>query len=195
MNRDEIEAGGGGVVLEREYPHPPERVWEALTDPKALSDWLLPTTTRPVLGGCMKFIDRAPGGRSRKVQCRVVELDAPRRLAYSWKTDDEAAPSLVCWTLEPVDGGTHVRLEHVLPEGGSLTLKAYAGGRFGASSALARLGRWLAGGGAFSGVRRFQLYGSNVSCKSYLTDPTDRTDPTKDSRDIVQTCRRIAACR
>ena len=27
------------VELESTYPHPPEAVWKALTDPKALSQW------------------------------------------------------------------------------------------------------------------------------------------------------------
>lgn len=191
MNRDEIETGGGDVVLEREYPHPPERVWEALTDPKALSDWLLPTTTRPVLGGGFQFIDRTPGGRPRKVHCRVVELDAPHRLAYSWKAEDESAPSLVCWTLEPIEGGTHVRLEHILPERGSLSPKASAGVQFGADSVLVQLGIWLAGGVDCSCIGRYELYGSYGSYKSYMTDRTDRTYK---SSNILRTCGRIATC-
>jgi uncharacterized protein YndB with AHSA1/START domain len=48
--------------------------------------------------------------------CEVLEVDAPRRLVYSWNASGEEAKdglkSIVTWTLTPTDGGTHVRMEH-----------------------------------------------------------------------------------
>jgi len=186
MNRDEIEAGDGSVIMEREYPHPPERVWEALTDQKALSDWLLPTTTRPILGGGFQMIQRAPGGRPRRVQCRVVELDAPHRLAYSWKSEEDAAPSLVCWTLEPVEGGTHVRLEHILPEGGNIALSASAGVRFRGASALACLGLWM---GRIMANGKYGRYSTDRTGISHASDLSHL------SRGLAKDPRRAATCR
>ena len=36
--------------FEATYPHPPERVWRALTDPKALAEWLMENDFEPRLG-------------------------------------------------------------------------------------------------------------------------------------------------
>ena len=104
-----------GVRLQSEYPHPPERVWRALTDPNALARWLLPSSFSPQVGRRFAFIDKSNTGRRRKVQCQVVELDAPHRLAYTWQAEDENLPTLVAWTLEPTEAGTRVTLEHVGP--------------------------------------------------------------------------------
>lgn len=169
MNRDEIEFGEGTIVMEREYPHPPERVWDALTDPEALSDWLLPTTFRPILGGSFQFVERKPSGRRRKVQCRVVELEAPHRLAYSWKSEEDAAPSLVCWTLEPVESGTLVRLEHLHPEGINLSPKASAAGQFCDASALTSLGHWLLCQTAFAPTGVHRSHRSHESHNSHYS--------------------------
>ena len=107
------------IRLEVTYPHPPERVWKALTDRKALEKWLMPNDFLPRLGHRFRFVREGAGRRKREeVQCEVVELDAPRRLAYTWRSDPETPPELVCWTLEPVEAGTRLRLEHLAPEEG-----------------------------------------------------------------------------
>ncbi len=116
MTRENLDFSKRSVHLETVYPHPPERVWDALTDPEALRQWLLPSSFRPRLGHRFRFSHKTPNGRRRNVDCQVVELDSPRRLAYTWRTDAEDAPTLVTWTLEPVDGGTRVCLEHIGPE-------------------------------------------------------------------------------
>jgi uncharacterized protein YndB with AHSA1/START domain len=40
----------GRIEHEMTYPHPPERVWQALTDPAELSAWLMPTNFTPQPG-------------------------------------------------------------------------------------------------------------------------------------------------
>ena len=32
----------GSIRIEAEYPHAPERVWAALTNPDAIKEWLMP---------------------------------------------------------------------------------------------------------------------------------------------------------
>ena len=124
------------VQLEKIYSHPPGRVWQALTDPQALAQWLLPNSFRPHLGHRFRFTRRADGGKPEKVQCQVVELEAPRRLAYTWQAESDDAPTLVTWTLEPVEEGTRLRLEHI----GPTTACAFSGG---ISSAVDRFGDFL----------------------------------------------------
>lgn len=104
------------ITQERFYPHAPERVWQALTDPRELAQWLLPNTFQPRLGHRFRFTQRTPAGRSRKVACQVVELESPARLSYTWQAEDEALPTLVTWSLEAVGDGTCLRLEHIGPE-------------------------------------------------------------------------------
>lgn len=95
------------------YPHPPERVWRALTDPRALSRWLLPGDFAPRVGHRFTLRD----GRAR-VRGEVIAAEENRRLSYTWRRDGDTAPSVVTWTLEPLAGGqkTRVRLTHTGPQ-------------------------------------------------------------------------------
>jgi uncharacterized protein YndB with AHSA1/START domain len=104
------------------YPHPPERVWRALTDPAALSEWLLPTDFRPQPGHRFRFRNRVgrngrPDPGSETICGEVIAVDGPHRLAYTWQGERDAEPTLVTWTLEPVEGGTRLLLTHTLPSG------------------------------------------------------------------------------
>ena len=106
------------VRLDVIYPHSPERVWKALTDCSALAKWLMPNDFQPRLGHRFRFLKEAKDRRKHSViQCEVVELDAPHRLAFTWSSEPDAPPDLVCWTLEPVEAGTRLRLEHIAIDG------------------------------------------------------------------------------
>lgn len=35
------------VVVERELPFPPEKIWRALTQPHLIADWLMKNDSRP----------------------------------------------------------------------------------------------------------------------------------------------------
>lgn len=106
------------VRLDVIYPHPPERVWKAITDRDALQKWLMPNDFQPRLGHRFQFLKDAPDKRNRRViHCEVVELDAPHRLAFTWRSEPDGPPDLVSWTLEPVEAGTRLRLEHIAVEG------------------------------------------------------------------------------
>lgn len=101
------------IVLSRVYPYPPDRVWRALTDPAALSEWLMPTDFQPRIGH--KFQFRAfpvPGWRG-VVDCEVLEFDPPHRMVLSWAGHENMKhPTKVSWTLEAAEGGTRLTLEH-----------------------------------------------------------------------------------
>lgn len=97
---------GGKVVQEATYPHAIERVWDALVDPEQLAEWLMPNDFLPILG--RRFTMSC--GPLGLLEGEVVELDAPRRLAYRWVGG--FGETLVTYTLTPVAGGTHLRVEH-----------------------------------------------------------------------------------
>jgi uncharacterized protein YndB with AHSA1/START domain len=94
------------------YPASMERVWAALTDPAALARWLLPNDFVPELGRRFRFWARSPDAWPQEVQCQVVTLEAPTRLAFTWQDGSHRLPTLVTCTLEAVPAGTLLRLEH-----------------------------------------------------------------------------------
>ncbi|RAI02282.1 polyketide cyclase [Acuticoccus sediminis] len=92
------------VVVEREFPHAPEKIWRALTQPHLIEEWLMKTDFAPVVGH--RFDMRAEWGA---VGCEVLEIEPQRALAYSWVA--HGLDSVVTWTLTPTTGGTRLRME------------------------------------------------------------------------------------
>ena len=92
------------VVVEREIPHPPEKLWRALTQPHLIQDWLMNNDFRPVVGHQFNF--RADWGA---VDCQVLAVEPNKTLSYSWAAYD--LKSVVTWTLTPTSAGTHLRME------------------------------------------------------------------------------------
>jgi uncharacterized protein YndB with AHSA1/START domain len=100
------------IRTERDYPYPPERVWRALTDSKAMAEWLMPNDFVPKVGHKFRFDARPQRGWRGYVDCEVLEVEEPRKLSYTWVGDENHPPTTVIWTLEPIPGGTRLRLCH-----------------------------------------------------------------------------------
>jgi uncharacterized protein YndB with AHSA1/START domain len=101
--------------FENVYPHPIERVWAALTDAAALSQWLMPNDFQPRLGHRFQFRTKPAPGFDGIVDCEVLEMNPPQRLVYSWKGG--GVDTLLTWTLTPDPAGTRLRLDHTGFEG------------------------------------------------------------------------------
>ncbi|UTP37758.1 SRPBCC domain-containing protein [Phenylobacterium sp. LH3H17] len=101
------------VVVEREFAHPPARLWRALTQPHLIEAWLMKNDFEPVVGH--RFNLR--GGWGGVLDCEVLAVEAHRTLSYTWnfKHDDAAfdLTSVVTFTLTPTSTGTHLRMEQV----------------------------------------------------------------------------------
>jgi uncharacterized protein YndB with AHSA1/START domain len=65
------------------YPHPIDQVWAALTSADALASWLMPNDFQPVVGHRFTFRTKPAPGFDGIVRCQVLELDPPRRIAWS----------------------------------------------------------------------------------------------------------------
>jgi uncharacterized protein YndB with AHSA1/START domain len=107
----------GAIVVERLIPHPPEKIWRALTTSALIAEWLMLNDFQPAVGHRFNFrATPIPNMWNGVTDCEVLEIDEARRLVYSWNASgDEAANGLkstVTWTLTPADGGTLVRMEH-----------------------------------------------------------------------------------
>jgi uncharacterized protein YndB with AHSA1/START domain len=92
------------VVVERDIPHPPEKIWRALTQPHLIQEWLMKSDFKPVVGHDFKF--SADWG---SVDCRVVTIEPHKMLSYTWGA--YGLESVVTWTLTPIGTGTHLRME------------------------------------------------------------------------------------
>jgi uncharacterized protein YndB with AHSA1/START domain len=97
------------VTLEFDLKHAPAKVWRALTEPALISEWLLPVKDFSLQrGASFKFTAPPQPSWDGVVNCRVVEIDAPRKLSYNWVVGD--IDTIVTFTLTPTASGTHLTL-------------------------------------------------------------------------------------
>jgi uncharacterized protein YndB with AHSA1/START domain len=92
------------VIVEREMPHPPEKIWRALTQPQLIEEWLMKNDFKPVVDHRFNF--RADWG---SVDCQVLAVEPNKTLSYSWGAF--GLGTVVTWTLTPAGAGTHLRME------------------------------------------------------------------------------------
>jgi uncharacterized protein YndB with AHSA1/START domain len=92
------------VVVEREVPFPPEKIWRALTQPHLIEEWLMKNDFKPVVGH--RFDLRADWGA---VECQVLEVEPNKTLSYTW--GDHDLKTVVTWSLTPTGTGTRLRME------------------------------------------------------------------------------------
>src|SRR5580693_5222600 len=93
------------VVVEREIPYPPEKIWRALTQPHLIEEWLMKNDFQHVVDH--RFNLRADWGA---VDCQVLAVEPNKALSYKWAA--YGLESVVTWTLSPTSTGTHLRMEH-----------------------------------------------------------------------------------
>ncbi len=98
------------LKFEAVYPHPVERVWRAVTEPDAIAAWLMENDFQPVPGHEFEFHTKPRPGFDGTVHSRVLQVEPPLRLAYSWKGG--SLDTTVVISLRPVPEGTHFCLEH-----------------------------------------------------------------------------------
>ena len=83
------------VVVEREFPFPPERLWRALTQPHLIEEWLMKNDFQPVVGHKFNFRSQPMPGWNGVTDCEVLTVEPNKRLSYSWNgSGDEAVNGL-----------------------------------------------------------------------------------------------------
>ncbi|HEY2068729.1 MAG TPA: SRPBCC domain-containing protein [Rhizomicrobium sp.] len=92
------------VVVERDIPFPPEKIWRALTQPHLIAEWLMKNDFAPVVDH--RFTLSANWG---SVDCQVLTVEPEKALAYTWGA--MGLGTVVTWTLTPTSTGTHLRME------------------------------------------------------------------------------------
>ncbi|WGR91359.1 SRPBCC domain-containing protein [Bradyrhizobium sp. ISRA443] len=99
------------AIVEREFPHPPEKLWRALTQPHLIEEWLMKNDFKPVVGHSFNL----RGDWGGVLDCKVLTVEPNKTLSYTWNfaNDDPAfnLQSVVTFTLTPTASGTHLRVE------------------------------------------------------------------------------------
>jgi uncharacterized protein YndB with AHSA1/START domain len=95
------------LILVRQLRHPPEKVWQAPTDPAHLREWAPFDADRNLgtVGTRVKLT--TVGMPSPQVsETTVTRADAPKLLEYNWGGQE------IRWELEPFGDGTRLTLWH-----------------------------------------------------------------------------------
>jgi uncharacterized protein YndB with AHSA1/START domain len=107
------------IHIVRDYPHAPEKVWRALTDPALVPLWTAtgrggnPVGFAPVVGTRFRYVARPMPGWSGVVECEVLEVREPFLLRYTWSGGDKDDDlTIVSNLLERRDGGTRFTWDH-----------------------------------------------------------------------------------
>jgi uncharacterized protein YndB with AHSA1/START domain len=98
------------VVIEKELPHPLEKVWRALSQGSLVKEWLMDNDFQPVPGHRFSFRSTPVPNWDGVIDCEVLVVEPNKKLSYSWST--MGMGSVVVWTLSATSGGTLVRMEH-----------------------------------------------------------------------------------
>ncbi|HWW07265.1 SRPBCC domain-containing protein [Collimonas sp.] len=124
------------LIVERELPHPAEKIWRALTQAPLIEEWLMKNDFKPVVGH--RFDLRADWG---VVDCQVLAVEPNKTLSYAWEA--LGLKSVVTWTLTPAGTGTHLRMEQsgFRPD----QQQAYQGAKYGWQKFFAGLERVVSG--------------------------------------------------
>lgn len=92
-----------------------ETVWRALTEPQLVAQWMGCLRFRPEVGHIFYLqpdrVRREAEDVTDAIACRIENLDAPRRLGFSWGFPD-TPDTWVDIRLRRIPGGAHVRLIH-----------------------------------------------------------------------------------
>jgi uncharacterized protein YndB with AHSA1/START domain len=129
------------VIVEKEFPQPPEKIWRALTEKSLIEQWLMKNDFEPVTGHSFTLRMDPVKGWNGVIDCEVLAIEPPRVLVYSWGT--LGLGSVVTFTLTPTDSGTHVRVEQ--SGFGENQDQAYNGAKWGWQNFIGKLEGVVAG--------------------------------------------------
>src|ERR1700727_1307792 len=99
------------LVIERVFPHPPAKLWRALTESPLLAQWMMNNDFEPVVGRRFQFrADPVPNWNG-VVDCEVLVVEPLRQLSYNWGVggSESGLQWVVHFTLTPAEGGPHGR--------------------------------------------------------------------------------------
>jgi uncharacterized protein YndB with AHSA1/START domain len=123
------------LVIEREMPHPLEKIWRALTQGPLIAEWLMTNDFQPIVGHRFQFRNTPAPGWNGIIDSEVLLVEPYTRLAYGWTS--MGLETVVTWTLTPTANGTLLRMEQSgfpSEEG-----KNYKGAKYGWTNFIGKL--------------------------------------------------------
>ena len=123
------------LIIEREMPHPPEKIWRALTQGPLIAEWLMTNDFQPVVGHRFQFRATPVQNWNGIIDSEVLLVEPHTRLSYGWTS--MGLETVVTWTLTPTAGGTLLRMEQSgfpSEEG-----KNYKGAKYGWTNFIGKL--------------------------------------------------------
>ena len=103
---------GKKITLSKTYRFPVSKVWAALTDAEALSEWLMPCNFKPEIGCEFEFNTKPYPGFDGITHCKVLALEPESLLSFSWR-GGSLKSSVVTFKLTPIDEqSTRLDFEH-----------------------------------------------------------------------------------
>jgi uncharacterized protein YndB with AHSA1/START domain len=97
------------LVIEKELPHPAQKIWRALTQGALIKEWLMDNDFQAVVGHKFNFRSSPMPKWDGIIDSQVLVIEPNKKLSYSWNA--LGLESVVVWTLVPTKGGTLVRME------------------------------------------------------------------------------------
>jgi uncharacterized protein YndB with AHSA1/START domain len=97
------------LVIEKEMPHAPEKIWRALTQGPLIKEWLMDNDFQPVVGHRFTFRTTPHGDWNGVIDSEVLVVEPHKKLSYRW--DSLGVETTVVWTLQPTNAGTLLRME------------------------------------------------------------------------------------
>jgi uncharacterized protein YndB with AHSA1/START domain len=127
MNRDgriDIEDGRAVLRYERRYEHPIEEVWNAITDPERLVDWLADAEVDLTEGGAIKltWLNTDEDGNTAVMTGRITRFEPPHVFEYEGDIHGR-----LLWELREEDGATVLKLTNWTPAPEEYRSKTAAG--------------------------------------------------------------------
>jgi uncharacterized protein YndB with AHSA1/START domain len=112
----------------------PEQIWDAITQSEFTTRYFYGSELESSFEPGARYVQWAPKRERIWVEGEILESEAPRRLAHTWRSlfDDESAleqPSRVTWEIEPQEGGvTKLTVVHDQLEASPKTAESVSGG-------------------------------------------------------------------
>jgi len=105
------------IELDHYYPHPPEKVWRAITTPDLMGQWMMqPIGFEPVAGNIFEMKTQPMPGQdfSGEIRGKVLEVVAPELLRITWSDAHAEVDSgwIITWLLRPEGHGTRILFSH-----------------------------------------------------------------------------------